>query len=123
MSSWKDGLILEGFTQTGYMEQVEGLHPELRFEFCPVLSDDVEVAQAKLVGLKTTEVISFMAKVIADSLTKWSFGDGKPTVTLVKRMRHSQLAKLYSMVICQRPIDKDPLASDEDETVESQLGK
>lgn len=122
MGSWKDGLIGEGFSQPGYMEQVKGLHPELRFEFCPVLPDDVEVASDKLARLKPTEVIPFMAKVIAEAVTSWSFSDGKPTAAVVRRMRHSQLSKLYSMVVCQREIDDDPLANDDDETTETKLG-
>ena len=101
--------------EKSYIEAVDRLHPECRFQFRPILAED-RAAFIYRVGqeedAKRAERIA--GKALADHLVSWSLGDDVSPAKIMK-LKPSLLARLVSIVLYARdPGDDDPTATDDE---------
>jgi hypothetical protein len=125
--SWRDGIIRAGFVRRGYISEMPGLHPELRFIYLPMMpetTDDFEdrVARAKSPGAGTATI----GREVASRLRVWSF-DEEINEKTVRSLGYALLNRLRLIISGRGATDLDPLwerPADEDyESIEEQLGK
>lgn len=117
---WRDNRIRDGFTQSGYIKEEEGVHGELEFMFRPMIPEESHVSQSKTERLlrihdKEHKAIQHMAKDLATRVTEWS-DDDPITVDTLRRTRPALLWKLYRVVTGEDASDiKDVADDDSDE--------
>lgn len=111
---WSQNYIRDGFTQSGYIAAIERRHGALRFNFRPMLPEEVEefdIFRNENI-LKPRQVTARLAKECASRITGWSEEvDGKPlqiSVENLRRFRHTLLAKIYQVITGERASDEDP---------------
>lgn len=138
--SWTDAVIRDGFTQSGYISEVEGLHPAVRFKFRPLIPEEVEDLEAMRDAVTPRTAKDVRAKIgeaLAKQLVAWDVKfDDKPAPINslnVRSLRTSAQTKIYNIVAGFMPTEADPtVGTDLDEelasleelrSAEAQLGK
>lgn len=116
--SWECGFIDDGYTEQGYIAQLDNVHPALEFEYRPAL---VKLAD-KITGLIQGErpdyerFIDAAAKAMAREpglLKSWSLRDAKGNAVQIteanlQRVRNLLFHKLWMIVAGQSPSDRRP---------------
>lgn len=113
--TWEDPVIRDGFTQRGYVKAVEGLHGELKFNFRPMLPEEVEELEALRDTANQNNASKIRSKIgeeLAKRLTSWSvqFEDKPAEISPlnVRSLRTSLQTKVYNIVAGFAPTDIDP---------------
>lgn len=109
--------VSDGYTASGYIAEVPGLHGELRFRYRPFLVEEdvtLAVATEKLDRSKANR--AYVAQVAA-KLVEWSLvdADGKAveiSSASVARLSIPLWYRLKSIMLGIGPSDTDPKASD-----------
>lgn len=124
-------IIRDGYTRTGYIAAVERLHDELRFEYRPMLPEQVETLQDATEKKTPSEGIRLVAAALAKQITSWSETAGEDANATpvpinfehVRRLHFSVINKLYRIVAGISPSDPVPEAkeAEQDEYVASLL--
>jgi len=138
--NWSDNIIRDGFTQSGYIPEVEGLHGAIRFEFRPMLPEETEHFE----GIRDRDgardpkkVRAILGEEVAKRIVSWSEKiDSSPAEISganVRKMRFTLQTKIYNIISGFSPTTHDPELSTEwddlqplesiTETVDEQLGK
>lgn len=96
-------LINDGYTKTGYIEESEGLHESLRFEFRPMLPEEVEDSDAKIQKLGPRDSIRLIAALCASKVVEWSEVDDKGSMVeitpgTVGRLPYTVLGRMHRIV-------------------------
>jgi hypothetical protein len=140
---WRNNIIRDGFTQRAYIAEDERLHGELRFNYRPMLPEEVGTMDNFMAQYirEPVKVNCKICQVCAEKIIDWSEElDGKPLAiseNSLRRLRPQLLTKLYNVISGSRPSDEDPLHSQHDDldsgvapltalqegTVMEQLGK
>lgn len=117
--TWRDNYIRDGFVQPGYLEEIEGLHGEIRFSYKPMIPEKADEIDRQVKALRErgepSKASRLESKTIADQLTDWDLKVA-PSESACRRLRNPLLrTKLYLIVIGARPSDVDPdwMPSDE----------
>ncbi len=116
-------IIEDGYTEAGYIKKAEGLYPELRFRYRPMLHAERD-AIASQIGTKPAE--QFTAILVAAAkhrIVSWdAMHMGAPleiTDENIRRLRPSLFDRLYNIISGQQASDPDPLASEDARELEA----
>ncbi len=118
-------IIRDGYTQTGYIEAVDGMHEAVNFRYRPMLPEDVEFAEheANKIGADPRKAVRLIAARVSQQLVEWDQKeeDGKDAPTdfeTVRRLRYQVLNKLYRIIAGLVASDPLPGASKEEQADE-----
>jgi hypothetical protein len=122
------GYIDDGYTMLGRIPSDPGFHPELNFEFRPLLQSELlsigrrqEALRKRASQDRYVQMETMAADVIAEHVTWWDLVDsrGEP-VTIsqeaVKRLERHLFGKLYEIILGERR----PTPEDDVETFDEQ---
>ena len=125
---WRSNYIRDGFTQAGYIAEVENLHGECRFNYRPMLPEEslkMDIFRGQFFN-DGTKIVNEIATLLQPRIESWSESvDGEPlkiTVVNLRRIRPQLLHKLYDVVSGNRASDTDPSRSEEDVPPMSSIG-
>lgn len=108
-SSWDQAVIRKGFVRRGYIEAKEGLHPDLRFVFTPMLPEEVDqLEDAVTRAAKAFHASSIIAKELATRIKSWSLDDPINEGSL-RSLGMAMFLKLRVIVCLRQASDIDPL--------------
>lgn len=108
-------VIQDGYTRSGYVAAVEGLHESLAFKFRPMLPETVDAVGESLKSKSARDGNRVLAAAIVNQLVEWSEvdADGKSlaiTIDTVRRLPWKLFNRLYSVVSGMGPSDPLPEA-------------
>ena len=105
-----ENFISDGYTETGFIAAVDGLHGELRFTFRPMLPEEVDEVQAVLDQEHVARSHEIIRGVLVRHIKSWS--DGLPvTADSLRTIRPSLWNRLYLIVSGRQASDPDPKAT------------
>ncbi len=105
--------INDGYTETGFVAAVDGMHGELRFTYRPMLPEEVDAVQAVLDQDNVARAHEAIRGVLVKQVKGWS--DKLPiTADSLKTIRPLLWNRLYMIVAGRSPSDPDPNATPEE---------
>lgn len=110
--------IEDGYTERGYIAEVEGLHPALAVTYRPALPSEVNAFYRSIEGVKPEEVEAKAAEWIATRLSSWDVKDGgnRPVTCgayYAQRLRPKLFFKLLKCLRGEEAWDQNPATSKE----------
>jgi hypothetical protein len=108
------GFIPDGYEHTGYIKAVPGLYDEVRFNYRPMVDEDVQSLGLSLSNLKGKEARTKESEAIAGRIISWSVKDPKgesvdPTAANIARLTPVLRATILNIIEGSHPNDPDPL--------------
>lgn len=106
--------IHDGYTEQGYIAEVERLHKSLAFEFRPLKYDEREAVMQKVRSESPAAQTITLAGIIARQVKSWDAVDenGQPldvrSIPQIRRLKPPVFAALYDIIACYRPSDPLP---------------
>jgi len=118
------GIIRDGYTEPGFIREVPGLHPELRFSYRPALGIETEEWLRSFQFQPLTKHMDATAQFMADHLQSWSLteADGQAAdiePDRIKIIRYALFVRLQYIIYGREASDLDPLWSKEKQRDES----
>ncbi len=96
----------DGYTLGGYIAEVKGLHPAVRFTFRPMLHRERLAAQAGITVPDPAKGSAVMAAAVARHIRQWDIEGLEPR--RADRLLSQLLEKMYGMVAGYLASDPDP---------------
>ena len=120
--SWRDGIYRAGAVQAGYIEEVEGLHPELYFKYRVKSPAECEklIAGAIVKDAKTQpgDLLIQMQKEVKDSVTHWSLN-----AELGTELSHALVKRVFWIIVQSDPSNPIPARFENPGSLEEQVKK
>ena len=107
-------VIRDGQTRAGYIAARDRLHDFLRFQYRPMLAEDVELTEVESSkGEDPRKGVRLIAAQVVQRLESWSEEDEQGQAVpidleAVRRLRYPVLLALYKIVAGLRASDPDP---------------
>jgi len=116
-------IIEDGYTEHGYIKEAEGLYPELRFAYRPMLHAERD-AIASQIGTKPPEqVTGIFVAAARHRIVSWDAKHaGQPleiTDENIRRLRPSLFDRIYNIIAGQQASDPDLTGSEGDRELEA----
>lgn len=125
--SWSDAVIRNGFVRRGFISEVQGLNPELRFVFVPMMPETVDEFEDRVTRAKSAAAgTATVGREIAKRLKAWSLSEEISEKT-VRSLGYAVLNRLRLIISGRGATDLDPLwddgpQDDDYEPIEEQVG-
>lgn len=108
--------IDDGYNETGFIKESEGLYPAVTFEYRPFTSSEwmryLDKADDKVLAKNLDDLV----KALKDHLKSWDLRDRNEnivpiTTDTLKKLKHVLLKRIFAIVTCQEPSDEHPKAT------------
>lgn len=112
-NSWRENIIRDGFTQQGYIKEIPFLHGEQRFEFRPMLVDDLEVVDSEKTKADARGDIQKRLMIMRTEMAKRLVsceGLNNITIDSLTRIKPPVFYRMWSIILGDSPSDADPEA-------------
>lgn len=124
------GYIHDGYTRSAYIAARPRLHPELRFQYRPMLSQNRAVIFHQIAALEPDDAERVAAEAIRAQLVSWDLQDHTGsnvaiTVANLLRVEPNLAVRLFQVVTGRDATDEDPAWSQErsDELADKRLAR
>lgn len=106
-------IIPDGYTEEGYIAEVPGLHPALRFAYRPMLNLERDVLQNLAAKESPQRINQAFTDAAVSRLQSWGATDqqGDPLAINAKnfsRLRPALFNRVYNIIAGYQPSDPDP---------------
>lgn len=117
--------INDGYTRSGYIAEVKGLHGELRFKYRPFLAEEDIVLAAATEQMNAASSYRNYVAAVASRITEWSLADSAGNQVPINASTVTRLAipvwyKLKAIMLGIQPSDEDPKAGETDKQKEAE---
>lgn len=112
--------IDDGYTETGFIPEVERMHPAITFDYRPMTAQEWMQFLHEADALKLNEVQANQSKLTASHVTRWNLRDRAGNIvpintSTMQKLKPQLSSKLFKIVSGQEASDanpSDPEASD-----------
>lgn len=103
----------DGYTESGFIKAIPGLHGDLRFEFRPFLVEERSRLLRKLENLAQEKQDAIVAKTFTERLKSWDLKDRKGEAVKVslnaaRRLKPQLFYRLWAILLGTDASDVDP---------------
>lgn len=125
--SWQDAVIQSGFVRRGYIEEVPGLNPEVRFVYSPMLPETASELSDRMAMAKSAAAgKAVLGRELSRRIKSWSLEEQINERTM-RSLEFAIQNRLRLIVTGTGQTDIDPLwdegpSEDDYEPIEDQVG-